>query len=97
MKGIRFYLEYATKTEKNKATRKNVGKHTGNCIAVEFKQPYISQGEVCFGAYGGVFEHENSLCCGTSTTRGYLSENCKHISEQQAKEIHPNLFSYLEQ
>jgi hypothetical protein len=34
MKGIRFYLEYAHAKDKQRATVKNPGNHTGNCLAV---------------------------------------------------------------
>ena len=34
MNGVRFYLEYPNSAEKRKATRKRLGNHSGNVIAV---------------------------------------------------------------
>lgn len=34
MKGYTFYLEYPTKKDKCKATRKDLGNHSGNVLAV---------------------------------------------------------------
>ena len=34
MKGFRFFLEYPTAQDKNKATRKELGNHKGTCLAV---------------------------------------------------------------
>ena len=100
MKGIQFYLEYPNKTEKHKGTRKSLGNHSGNCIAVILNENNrrLWQGNtLCFDVIGNVFDIPNSSCCFSSASLDYLNENCKRISEQQAKEIHPKLFDYLNQ
>ena len=100
MKNYRFYLEYNSNTQKRKATRKNLGEHTGNCIAVPLddnKRPYyINARDLSVECYGAVFFQENSDVCGTSASSDYLREKCKRISEKQAREIHTKLFEYLE-
>ena len=99
MKGYRFYLEYPSKTEKNKATVKRPGNHEGNCIAV----PLSNGGGLLYGGdwsietFSAVYKEPNSDCCGSQASLGYLRERCKRIPERLAREIHPKLFSYLEQ
>lgn len=94
MNGIRFYLEYPNKTEKNKATVKNLGKHSGNCIAVllgkEHMNPDYSQ-----ECLSGVNDFPNSGTSLGSVSMEYLREKCKRIPERIAKEIHPNLYNRL--
>ncbi len=97
MDGYRFYLEYENKTKKNKATRKKTGDHTGNVVAVCYANAYYgSDGKMCQEAVGATFDHPDSAVCGTSVSFDYVSDNCKRISEKQAREIHPNLFTYLD-
>jgi len=96
MKGVRFYLEYENKTEKNKGTRKKLGRHTGNVLAVFFESSWIRHGELIFEAIGAVYFHLNSGVCCSATSASYLKENCKRISELQARGIHENLFVYLD-
>jgi len=98
MKDFRFYLEYPNKKEKRKATRKMLGNHTGNCLAVftnvkEHLLPDLKSIETI----AAVYFHANSDCCLSSASFDYIQKKCKRISEQQAREIHPKLFSYLEQ
>ncbi len=94
MKGIRFYLEYPNKTEKNKATVKNLGNHSGNCIAVflgkEHTCPDYSQ--ECLSA---VFFTPNSDTNLGSVSHEYLRERCKRIPANLVKNIHPKLWSRL--
>lgn len=95
MKNYLFYLEYPSLKEKRKGTRKNPGNHSGTCVAVT-KSFYISNGEICNECAGGIYDKPDSICTWTACTNGYLHENCKRISEKTAREIHPNLFKYLE-
>lgn len=94
MQGIRFYLEYGNKTEKEKATKERLGNHMGSVIAVLYECEYLDI--ACVGAIGSLYFHDNSECCSIAVKRDYLAENCKRISEKLAREIHPNLFKYLE-
>ena len=94
---VRFYLEYENKTEKNKATRKNLGKHTGNVIAIFPNTIQVwNEFQTQFDGIGALNYGSNSQVCSTNTSQGYLSENCKYISEALARTIHPNLFAYLD-
>ena len=94
MKGIRFYLEYPNKTEKNKATVKNLGNHSGNCIAVFLGREHICP-DYTREALAAVTFYPNSGTCLTSVSDEYLREKCKRIPEYMAKEIHPKLYNRL--
>jgi hypothetical protein len=97
MKDYRFYLEYPNATEKRKSSRKNLGEHSGNCIAVylpTIKDQYLINH--CFECASGVFSTPNSPINWGAVGPEYLAKNCKRIPEKQAKEIHPALFDYLE-
>ena len=88
MKGIRFYLEHKTPQDK----RKDI--HAGNVFA---RYLDISGfGRNVEGA-GAVYNWPNSDCCHSQASIDYLWENCRRISEDKAREIHPALFEYLEQ
>ena len=107
MLGINFYLNYPNKTEKHKGTRKNPGNHSGNVVAVFTKHErgkwtnfpdWISYGSgPIAGAVGALFYEPNSVVCSTSVGLSYLDDRCKRISEKMAREIHPELFRYLDQ
>jgi hypothetical protein len=45
---------------------------------------------------GAVYGHPDSACAGTSASRDYLRTKCKRVSESKAREVHPNLFRYLD-
>ena len=94
MKNIRFFLEYPNKTEKNKATVKNPGNHSGNVIAVLLGKEHLCPDytQECLSA---VFEHPNSDTNLGSVSYEYLNERCKRIPERMAKEIHPMLYNRL--
>ena len=93
MRNVRFYVEYKTAADKRKATRRNLGNHTGNCIAVltdvETSNPRF------VATIAGVFEDANSPCCFTEAQREYIRETCLFVSEETARSIHPNLFFRL--
>lgn len=97
MNGIRFYLEYPTNADKRKATRKALGNHSGNVIAVLDNGIYFSGGEAVEDSIAGVYAWPNSPAAGTGVSLGYLRERCKRISEATARTIHPELFKYLDQ
>lgn len=96
MKGFHFFLEYANKTEKNKATRKDPKNHRGTVIAVMYENEYRIPGTDQHEAIASVQDIPNSSVCHTSASYGYLREKCLRISEKQAREIHPALFSVLD-
>jgi hypothetical protein len=96
MNGIKFFLEYENKTEKNKGTRKNPGNHSGNVVAVLDDTLRINKDGAHYDAIGAVFFTRNSGVGSTSVHNDYLREKCKRISEKQAREIHPSLFSFLD-
>lgn len=93
MKGYRFYIEY------DSAKDKRSGKSNGNCFAVLLGQdgrPLRQSDPKMVEGVGAVYSHPDSACAGTSAARDYLREKCKRTSEAKAREVHPNLFRYLE-
>lgn len=96
MKGIRFYLEYPNKTEKNKATVKNLGNHSGNCIALLLGREHLCP-DYTQEALAAAFFTPNSDTCLTSLSSEYLRERCKRIPETLVKDIHPKLYNRLTQ
>ncbi len=96
MKDVRFYLEYESKAKKRKGTRKELGDHAGNVVAIFPDDGFFSGNDYLIGAVSATFYQENSDVSSGSVSRGYLDEKCKRISEAQAREIHPKLFAYLD-
>ena len=96
MKGVHFFLEYANKTEKNKATRKKLGNHRGTVVAVFHESQHRIPGTDQHECFGAVQDIPDSAVCGTSASYQYLREQCLRISEAQAREIHPTLFKVLD-
>lgn len=96
MKGVGFYLEYPNNVEKRKATRKSLGNHSGNVVAVFDGTVFYTSGCVAVECISAVFFVENSPVCNGSVATEYLDQRCKYISERQAREIHPELFKVLD-
>jgi hypothetical protein len=96
MKGIRFYLEYPNQTEKNKATRESLGNHSGNVIAVLEGTEFITRFGPVIECLSAVFYQENSPVAAGAVSLDILAERTKRISEDQAREIHPELFKRLD-
>lgn len=101
MKGIRFYLEYPNKTEKNKATVKAPGNHSGNVVAIYTDSHYVSHpkgqdAQIMVEGFSAVFFHPNSDVNFGSVSRDWLWERCKRVPESLAREIHPRLFARLD-
>ncbi len=102
MKGFAFYIEYAEGVNPNKFTRKNLGTHRGTVIAVstdrELLRPEKIGGktEWITEGFGAVQDYPNCSVCSTSVSHSYLRDRTKRISEAMAREIHPSLFSYLD-
>lgn len=95
MNGFTFYLEYPTTKDKKQGTRKKLGNHSGNVVAVFGDWYKGGNNEYQKECVSSVFDHSNSVCCGGSVGSSYLNDRCKRISEKQAREIHSNLFDYL--
>jgi hypothetical protein len=95
MKGYRFYLEFDSPAAKRK------GRHQGTVFALSTDSPRFHSksalGGVCQEGVGSVYDAPNSAVCSCSTSLQRLREDCKAISEKQAREIHPRLFEYLDQ
>lgn len=91
MKGVRFYEELHDKNRKNE-------KSQGTVVAVMFEtaRPDGKFGPA-YDAVGALFYNEpNSVVCGTSVCQDYLTQITRRVSEERAREIHPELFRYLE-
>ena len=92
MKGYRFYEELTGKNRKGEQSQ-------GNVIALHLRdddnQPLYSPdwSMICISA---VYFEPNSPVCTCSVSWEYLSEKARRIKESRAREIHPNLFRYLE-
>lgn len=102
MKGYRFHLEYETNALKRKGTRKELGPHRGNVIALSTEsKPYANglvQGRVrdyVQEGYSGVYSWPNSGVNWGATSLDFLRTNTRRISEAQARQIHPALFARL--
>lgn len=93
MKGIRFYEELRNKNRKNEESK-------GTVIAVFYESRWVDYrpglAQVLFDTIGSLFDEPNSVVCGSVASSSYLSEDCRFISEEKAREIHPELFRYLE-
>jgi len=96
MKGIRFYLEYPNAAEKRKATRAELGNHSGNVIAVFEGTEAIGSNGPQVDALAALFNRPNSPVMGSAVSLEFIQEKTKRISEAQAREIHPELFIRLD-
>jgi hypothetical protein len=96
MKGYKFYLEYPNQAEKNKGTRKQLGMHSGNVLAVLDNTKHSENGHIFVDCVAAVRFHSNSPVEHTTAHIDYVHENCKLISEKLAREIHPELFKVLD-
>jgi len=47
--------------------------------------------------FGALFYNPNSPVAWTGISRDYLRENCHRVSENRAREIHPELFKRLDE
>jgi hypothetical protein len=93
MKGFKFYLEYESPAKKRK------GEHAGTVVAAFTGDEYqfIKDGEWMRECIATLTDSPNCpWVCSVNVSDEYLRKNCKRISEQKAREIHPNLFSILE-
>ena len=96
MKGYKFYLEYPTRKDKASGTRKAPGNHSGNVLTVIDDTVRVDNHKILYDALGAVLFMKNSPAAFTSVCYEYLNEHCKRISENLAREIHPELFKVLD-
>lgn len=97
MKGIRFYLEYPSAAEKRKATRAELGNHSGNVIAAFEGTEAVGRSGPQVDALAAIQDYPNCPVAGTTVSLDYIEERAKRISEAQAREIHPEMFIRLDQ
>lgn len=92
MKGYQFHLEYESPAKK----RKN--EDMGNVCAVDVADDgFFSGKSFCRSAVSAIFNYANSPVAATSVSVDWLRTHTKRINEQKAREIHPELFAYLDQ
>jgi hypothetical protein len=94
MKGYRFYEELNNKNRKAEESK-------GIVVAVLLtgngrKQRPLRVDTNSVECIAGVFDSPNSPVCHTSAGDSYLWEECRRISEEKARQIHPALFTYLD-
>jgi len=65
---FKFYLEYPDAKSKRKATRKNLGHHTGNCVAIVKGTKRVSAfpNDLDNDGIGAVQDYKNCLCAFTT-------------------------------
>src|SRR5215469_5708552 len=94
MNHIHFYLDHET------AQDKRHGHHMGNVTAVFTDTGRFSRdfdGTYGYDAVGAVDCYPNSPVASTSVSIAWMQTKGKRISEAEARDIHPNLFAYLDE
>ncbi len=86
MKGFRFYRAY----ESNKLKRLDA---ESTVIALDVESVSYHGPLSIYGSISGVGSYD---IAGMTADRGWLRENCRRISEKQARALMPGLFQYLE-
>jgi hypothetical protein len=91
MKGYTFYVEC------NSPKDKRQNKNNGNCIAINNKDSFILNGELCYNGLSAVqnIVADSPHLCWSNISQGYLRSNCKRVPMGVAEAIHPNLFKHL--
>lgn len=90
MKGYKFFKEY-----RDDAMQAS----SGNVIAVDLDGgTFVQDGGVCYRAVVPAPDQTipNSPVTMILFNAEYLGARCRHVSEAEAREIHPRLFEYLE-
>lgn len=95
MKDVRFYEELRHKNRKGEESR-------GTVVAVWPESGRLSRNgdgsyQYLYDGVVGVFDHADSPVASCSVARRYLQEECRRIGEARAREIHPQLFKYLDE
>lgn len=95
MNGIRFYLEFPSKSAKHRSGKTHKG-HSGNVFAAFVANGYHYDGrQSLMEGLGSIFDHPNSPVAGTSACELFF-KMAKRIPERLAREIHPELFRRLD-
>jgi hypothetical protein len=95
MKHVRFFLDHEGPASKRK------GEHQGNVTAVivgnGINYTLNDMGQTpCYDAIGAVYYCPNSPVASTSVSLEWMHTCGRRISEKEAREIHPELFLYLD-
>jgi len=89
MEGIRFYEDYQTARDKNK---KNPESRNGLLVMTS-----LQRADGSFDAIASVFERGgDGPYTSTAVDYGYLSKCCRRISEDEARELFPELMTWVE-
>lgn len=86
MRGIKFYEEFINKRK---------GESAGNCVAV-FSDIEMRNPDGTFSGVGAIYDHPNSPVASTGVAHAVLEKIFKRVSERRAREVHPELFRYLD-
>ena len=89
MKGIRFYEELEHKNRKAERSK-------GSVVAALHETGHYSGRTYCYEAISGLYDEPNPPVCGGAVSIFYLLADCRRISEQRARELHPKLFERLD-
>ena len=94
MKNVRFYEELEHKHRKGERSK-------GTVVAVFPDTGRIERNgdgtlHYVLDAVGGVFDQPNSPVASTAVDRSYLEQETRRIPERQAREVHPELFRFLD-
>ena len=97
MRGIRFYLEFPSKTVKKRSGKAHAG-HCGNVFAGFVGNGWHqgNGGKYLLEGLGALSDYADSPVCGTSASREFL-DTCKRIPERLARQFHPTLFRRLDE
>ena len=90
MKGIRFYLEYRSTYAKRKR------QHSGTVFAAFIANGVHPMKGGGWEGLGAITNDPNSDVCGSAASWEYLRKRTRRISESEARQIHPKLFSRLD-
>ena len=94
MKGYRFYEELENKGRKAEQSKGTIVAVLWENYQVELDgyNEYYAQ----YDAVAGILDEPNSEAGSVVVPDRWLRENCKRVSERRAREIHPQLFAYLD-
>ena len=91
---MKYHLTYPSQEELENAT-KGLGAHSGNVIAIINKLDDGPQGLSVY-AWAPISNEPNAKVKRAKISLIYLSDYCRPINEQEARNIHPRLFKELD-
>ncbi len=89
MKGIRFYEELDNKNRVSETSQ-------GNVLAVLYENGFFTKAGYMLECISATFYYPDSDVSSGSAHIDYIRKNCRRISEAKAREIHPRLFTRLD-